>query len=372
MQFTAYTEEHEPLVKAFNTRLRDGGYAWRYAESHVGRYPRREGVPLYEESFLALDRGQVRGGYHLKHQQFAIQGVVDMAAFLQFPVSEGLVDPAYKMVGVLLLRDAVRRQPLILSVGGGGMNEPLPRLEKASNWTVYAIAFFFKVIHASPFFANIAYLRDRGSRRIALDLLRYTGLGWAGLGIAQFRPNQPRDRLQISLEPEFDASWADELWARCKDQYSFIAVRDAVTLNTIYPHHDPHYLRLRILRDGRTIAWAILLDSELKNHKQFGNMRVGAIVDCLAAPRDATAVVSAATDYLQVRGVDIIFSNQTSLAWCDALRRSGFLAGPSNFALGLSPQLAGKLQPNKRTIGSFHLNRGDGDRPTHLFPTVVS
>ncbi len=372
MQFTSYTEELEPLVKAFNARLRDGGYAWRYAESHVGRYPRREGVPLYEESFLALDRGQVRGGYHLKYQQFAIHGVIETVAFIQFPVSEGLVDPSYKMVGVLLLRDAVRRQPTVLSVGGGGVNQPLPRLEKASKWAVYEIPFFFKVIRTSPFFANIAYLRDRGSRRIALDLLRYTGLGGAALRIAQFRLNQSRDTLQISLEPDFDPSWADELWERCKDQHSFIAVRDGVTLSTLYPAGDPHYLRLRMLRNGRTIAWVILLDSQLENHKQFGSMRVGAIVDCLAAPHDATAVVSAATNYLHARGVDIIVSNQTSSAWCDALRCCGFLVGPSNFALGLSPQLASKLQPNKQVIGSFHLNRGDGDRPTHLFRTVVS
>jgi len=365
VQFTPYTEELEPLVKAFNARLRDGGYPWRYAESHMGRYPRRDDIALYEESFLVLDHGQVRGGYHLKHQQFAIHGTIETLGHIQFPVSEGLVDPAYKMVGVLLLRDALRRQPLMLSFGGGGLNGPLPRLEQASGWTVYAVPFFFKVVHPSRFFSNVTYLRTRSHRRVVLDVLGCTGLGWAGIRIAQVRLYRPHDSLQISTVPKFGA-WADELWEQCKGQYSFVAVRRADILNTLYPPGGSRYLRLHFSRNGKTIAWVVALDTQMSGHKQLGNMRVGSIADCLAAPQDAAAVLSAVTTYLQARNVDLIVSNQTNRAWCDALRRCGFLPGPSNVALGLCQQLAAKLNSGTERFGGFHFNRGDGDGPTNL------
>jgi hypothetical protein len=95
-------------------------------------------------------------------------------------------------------------------------------------------------------------------------------------------------------------------------------------------------------------------------------MRVGSIVDCLAAPEDAVHVVNCATDFLQQRGVDILVTNQASSAWCGALAANGYLKGPSNFILALSPQLVHRLLPLKHHAAHIHMNRGDGDGPIHL------
>ena len=104
----------------------------------------------------------------------------------------------------------------------------------------------------------------------------------------------------------------------------------------------------------------------MSGHKQFGNMRVGSIVDCLAEPEDAAAVVDHSSWFLEGRGVDLIVSNQVSTAWGRAFLGAGFMQGPSNFILGLSPMLAARLEPLGLSRKNIHMNRGDGDGPINL------
>jgi hypothetical protein len=108
----------------------------------------------------------------------------------------------------------------------------------------------------------------------------------------------------------------------------------------------------------------VLLDTQMRGHLQFGDMRVGSIVDCLAAPEQAGAVMRAAAGVLEERGVDLMVSNQLHRAWSDALQQAGFRKGPSNFLLALSPALAECV--NGAGDDGFHFNRGDGDGPIHL------
>jgi len=116
------------------------------------------------------------------------------------------------------------------------------------------------------------------------------------------------------------------------------------------------------MRGERAIGWAVALDTAMRDDKYFGDLRVGSIVDALARPEDARAVIGAAARALTGRGVDLIVSNQCHQAWQDALRRSGFLEGPSNFIFAASKKLA-ELTGRYEEI---HINRGDGDGPIHL------
>src|SRR5262249_55579009 len=131
------------------------------------------------------------------------------------------------------------------------------------------------------------------------------------------------------------------------------------TLDALYPPDDARFLRVRTAE-----GWAVLLDTQMQDHKQFGDMRVGAIVDCLAPPSAAGAVVRAATSLLEQRGVDLVISNQLHTAWSRALMDAGFRQGPSNFLLALSPDFAAAA--GAAGDGEFHFNRGDGDGPIHL------
>ena len=102
----------------------------------------------------------------------------------------------------------------------------------------------------------------------------------------------------------------------------------------------------------------------MQDHKQFGDMRVGTIVDCLAPPESAGAIVRAAASLLERRGVDLIVSNQLHAVWSRALLESGFRTGPSNYLMALSPAFA--LAAGGANHDQFHVNRGDGDGPIHL------
>src|ERR1019366_4302358 len=153
--------------------------------------------------------------------------------------------------------------------------------------------------------------------------------GMKALGLGRRLPVTPCD-----LAPAF-APWADEVWERSPPAYALLAQRDAATLERLYPASDPRCLRVRTAG-----GWAVLLDTQMQGHKQFGDMRVGTIVDCLAPPECAGAVIRAAAGLLEQRGVDLIVSNQLHGAWSGALVESGFRSGPSNYLLALSPALA--------------------------------
>jgi hypothetical protein len=64
--------------------------------------------------------------------------------------------------------------------------------------------------------------------------------------------------------------------------------------------------------------------------------------------------------------VDLIVSNQSHAAWCAALRRAGFLQGPSNFLFSASKELAKLLDPLPANIAHIHFTRGDGDGSVSL------
>ena len=371
MEIGPYTPDLERSVRAFNQRLRAGGEAnYRFPESCQPRFPKRKDRNPYQELFLALHAGEVRGGYLLTHSQFSIRGKnACVSCGPQFNLSEGIVDPAYSMVGVILAQDALRRQPLMYALGMGSMDHPLTKLLVAMAWHAFPVPFYFRVISASSFCENIIYLRRRPRARMALDALRYSGLGALGFRLAQTRTPAFHSGFATARVEDF-GPWADALWDACKNNhsYSLIALRDRDTLNVLYPPGDPRFHRLRVTRKdrGEDLGWAVMLHTQMRGHRQFGNMHVGSIVDCLALPENAFAVVRAATQYLEQKEVDIIVSNQSNKAWNKALARNGYLKGPSNYILALSPELTREIQPLEEYEPHIHINRGDGDGPINL------
>lgn len=367
MEIRPYTQDLEPLVRAFNQRLRAGGEQyWTFPESHVPRFPNRSNTNPFQELFLTLDRGLVRGGYLLTHSLFAVRGeIVRIACGPQLNTSEAIVDPAYGLTGALNVRDALRKQPLLYGLGMGGFEERQAKLLASMKWPMHAVPFYFKVLRASRFFANITHLRKKQRNRILLNLARYTGIGLAGLRIAQFRPETRNGWHDMTICDSF-GPWTDEVWNKCKDRYSLVAVRDRATLDRLYPSSDQRFYRLLISRGGKPVGWAVMLDTQMSGHKHFGNMRVGTIVDCLAEPEMASLVVRCATSLLEQREVDLIVSNQANSAWGKALQAAGYLTGPSNFILALSPMLAARVGPMQAAQNQIHMTRGDGDGPVHL------
>jgi hypothetical protein len=281
---------------------------------------------------------------------------------------------------------------------------------KRLGWGMWEVPFHFKVVQPARFLRHIRAVRTSPLRRAALDAAAYSGAGWAAMKmLALFTPSARRLPVcPVDLASGF-VPWADEVWERSRAAYALMAQRDVATLEQLYPASDPRFLRVRAAG-----GWAVLLDTQMEGHKQFGDMRVGTIVDCLAPPESAAAVIRAAAGLLEQRGVDLIVSNQLHGTWCAALVESGFRMGPSNYLLALSPALAeaagegreryltvaaptalppalaaggtdrflrpqagvGKLKlapplqaeaaGRLKPAPPFHFNRGDGDGPIHL------
>ncbi len=367
MRIEPYAETHVAGVKAFNRRMRDKGTRQEIAEHPVPEWlPPAAGETLYQELFVAVDEAGVHGGYILKHQSFWLDGQEVRTADYRYPLSEGIVDSRYGMVGMLTVKDAMRRQPLAFGLGMGSRNEPVARLLKIVKWQMADCPFFFRICRPKRFLRGIEHLRRRPLRRRLLDLLAWTGVGTVAiLGLQTARTLTSGRDAHAGTVLEFEA-WADEIWERSRREYRFIAVRTAHELNRLYPKADSRFCRILIRDAEGPVGWAVFLDTAMKDHKQFGNLRVGSIVDCLALPGAEAAVVSATTNKLSRRGVDMIVSNQLHHAWCTAFRKNGYLRGPSNFIFTAAPQLAAQLQPFSENADKVHMTRGDGDGPINL------
>jgi hypothetical protein len=367
LRIEPYREEHIAAVREFNARLRAGGSEFKFPESPAPEWlPPAEGRRIYQRFFLALEECAVRGAYILKFQDFSFGGEVRPVGYYHLPLSEGIVDPAHRMVGIQLPMDALRREPLLYALGMGGLDRPLPRMLKAMGWALSEVPFYFRVNHAARFLRQIAPLRKTAARRVLLNLAAWSGAGWAGVRAFQLlRAGRATWALAAEAVPGF-GGWADELWEQCRAHYPFIAVRDGATLEALYPAGAPRFIRLKVTGGDGVLGWAVVLDTAMLGDSYFGDMRVGSIVDCLALPENAFAVVYAARRELERRGVDLIVSNQAHPRWSQALHDAGFLQGPSNFVFGASKALAAKLGPVTGGASALFLNRGDGDGPIHL------
>jgi hypothetical protein len=360
-----YRAEHESAVQEFNERLKVAGAEpdlvfFRYFEPRW--LPRSQNKNLYQEYFVATDNGTVRGGYALKWQDFSFaDGSLRRVGYYHHPLSEGIVNKSHAIVGTLLLKDAMNRAPLLFCLGMGGYDRPLPRMLVRLGWAHCAVPFYFKVVHPARFLRQMQPLRNSAVRRWFADLAAFSGVGWAGMKalqtLRQLRSPR-REAFDVEIIEDF-ADWADSLWQQNRSAYAITAVRDRATEQTLYPRTDRHFTRLRIRRGGQDIGWAAV--GERRRDEKYGDMRVGSIVDCWAAPENALPVVEAASNSLQQAGMDLIVSNQSHRAWGRALEHCGFMRADSNFIFSASKGLAALLQPWNEIQSRMHFTRADGD-----------
>ncbi len=362
-----YREEHQTAMREFNQRLRAGGAEpdLVFYESAQPRWlPPTEGSKLYQEFLVAWDNnnGVVRGGYALKHQTFSFAGgSTRSVAYYHHPLSEGIVNKSFAVVGAMLLKDAMARAPLLYCLGMGGYDRPLPQMLVRLGWAHCLVPFYFHVVRPNRFLKGMQALRGTAFRRGLMNLAAFTGLGWAGItAIQSVKQLRAPKAAPFPVERVEDFSeWVNPLWEQAKNHYAMTAVRDYETLCTLYPATDKHFTRLRVRRGGQDIGWAVV--GERRKDEKYGAMRVGSIVDCWASPDDALPVVQAASEALIENGVDLIVTNQSHSRWGRALGHAGFSSAPSNFIFAAGKNLSALLQPFGETQSRMHFTRADGD-----------
>jgi len=373
IKVTPYRKNHESAVKDFNYRLEVGGATepnHRFPTSYNSEWiPHLNNRDIFEDHFLAIDEdGVVRGGYIIKHQMFYILGKLHSITQYRLPISEGIIDKKFMMVGVLLYKNAIKDYPNMYGLGGGGPHQPSQRFIIKARWKLHPVPFYFKILKPNNFLKNI-YLRKNISMGILLYAARFTGLGYLFIKLLNITKTRNNYKAIQPLAEEVDefGSWANDIWNECKSQYSYIAVRDSKTLNLLYTNSPRNFIRLKIMKDDEIVGWSVLLAEDLKGHNYFGNLTLGSIVDCLSLKNHEEDVIFASTILLQSLGVDLIVSNQSFNLWQKSMQLSGYLKGPTNFYFASSPELKKLLHPYQKNIQKIHMVRGDGDGPVNLF-----
>jgi len=368
VEIVPYSPAQRRAVERLNSSLAEAGSEWQFVARE--RPPAPQELAVWEESFVAVADGDVCGGYILKHQKFFLEGGPLEVGSLQLPVSLGEFDSEFAHVSVALLFDAIRRSPRLYSLGLGSEDSKFARLLTAARWRHVTVPFYFSVKSPNRFARNIRLPANKTVVQSALRVLGYTGLADVAFRARRaFVTTRVRTGRLGSVEwrerPDFE-QFAEDLFADNVGAYGFVADRSGRALHRLYPPQEPRYFRLMVEKNGRVIGWALVLDARMTGDKHFGGMRVGSIADCLAAPDDADAVISAADAFLTGRGVDLAVSNQLHPRWGEALTASGYESGPSNFFFYFSEDLANDLDALPDWEQKTHLNRGDGEGPGPL------
>jgi hypothetical protein len=358
--------EDATSIHEFNSRLERAGVTFTFPVRSSELMQRFPGVDApFQAAYVLSDGSAIRGGYILKSEQVFVGAQSLAVGNYQLPLSEGIVDRKYAMVGVQLIKDALGRQSRLYCLGMGNTARPLPRLLSKLGWTVSSVPFLFRIENARNFTREISWLRRKAGVRFLLDFARNTGTlaGIIGLTRLHRRVFAPRTPAGVSFTEVADFSEEiDELFLAVRGDYGLMCDRRAAAMRERLPAKDSKLLRIVLRRSGKVAGWIVVSISQLSSHTQFGSMKLGCIVDGLAALPDVGLLIGEACRRLERAPCDLLVSNQTHPVWIQDLRRQGFFQGPSNFVLALSPPLAA----SRAGVSSAHFNRADGDGPINL------
>lgn len=313
---------------------------------------------------LALDEtGEVRGGFLLMQQPGWLNGSEVPVANYQSPVSEGILDKRYGMVGMHMLRHLEREHPLAFVVGMGGRDRPLPRLLSAAGWQIREVPFLFRIVRPSRVFRQLRPLQARPWLRRAAGWAAGSGAAWLATQVLHARGTLPLGQVWLQATPVARwGDWADSLWERVRDSLSFAVVRDRRTLERLYPLEGGQYSVFTFARGGEVAGFAVCAVAAMRDHDYFGNLHVATVLDVVGVPRSAGALVAALVRALAGRA-DLIVTNQSHQVWAGAFRRAGFASTRSNYLLATSRRLTERIGA---AGGRVHVTRGDGDGRIHL------
>jgi hypothetical protein len=353
-----YSAQHEPAAAAFNRRMRDANAPTDFLLGESSVAPRtRGGVTVTQ--WIAVDgEGQVRGGVLSWDQQGIVGRVVQRVINLQSPLSEGIVDSAYFLVGSQIIKFFLRQTPYVYIVGMGAEDRPLPRVLKAMGWTVCAVPFYFRMIHPARCVRELGPLRTPPWKRIAGTVAAATGAASIGALVLHRATASARNAAAEYAAEEATSwgEWAADAWSAFAPTVRFSVLRDPENLSFYYPFHDDKLKVWRLKRGAAVEGWFALAISKMSANAYFGNLRVATLTDCVGSPNAIRSGCMLAIEEATRLGADLLITNQAYTALQEACLGAGWRRGPSNFILATSKALSKELDPEL-----VYVTRRDGD-----------
>jgi hypothetical protein len=353
-----YGPEHEVSVAQFNARMRAGAASTEFLLPERAVPVRSDAAVRWTQYVARDDTGAVRGGIVIVENPGWLNGRLQTVVNIQEVLSEGIVDRRFTLVAPQLIMTATKLAPYVYAVGMGGQSNPLPRMLQAMGWYVRAVPFYFRMLRVGRCLAEVTAFRSTRVRRLAARALRFSGLGWLGARWLQ----RSRGSVQTLAIDEM-RSWTadvDRIWNAFRERCSFAVVRDSSTL----PVLNGDGVRGFRARDGDTLGgWFSLAVAQMRENQYFGNLRLAVVADALPLPGYEAALLASASDQASRLGCDLVCANLLPSLLQDAARRSGWLAGPSNFLLATSKPMTAAI--DDRTA---YVSRRDGDGLATILP----
>ena len=378
LQFVPLTHNLVQACDEFNERLRQGGFVGSpfncSANRDCGEGPP---APMEFESYVGVDAdGQVRGGYHLRWQFLWLRGERLLGASWAYPISEGIIDKQYAMVGVSVLRDAAKRCEYLYVLGAGGRNGDVFRVAQHAGWEIEDVPFLFRVIKGGRFLRKLPQTQRGPARRLLATMSSATGLAQiatdvlhVGSAICNRGSSSLRPLSKVTIEKVASlAGVANEVWSRVNSQYAFCVVRDGAHIEPSFPVDRTDLHRLVVRHQGSIIGWSVVMREGLSRLQAYlGDVAPGLIVDAFGDTAYASEIVRATTAYLAAQGVDVVITNTSHSRWLAAYKRAGFLTWQSQFPLIVSRSLARRIGDLHVVMPQTHMSRGDGDGVHYLY-----
>ena len=355
------------LIQNFNNELKVNGYSFKLPFSD--KVASKKDFIVNKHFILTENNNLVKAGYTLKQQWFKINADVVKVGYYYNPITAGLFNKKYNICGLLLLNDAEKKNSNLFSLGMGSYSNSLPKLLKALKWKLKKVPFFFRITNPNNFLENINYFKSTKLRSLIINLLQKTGLGWVFIKFIFFTTSLQNSIFNkkneiICKEVNFFNNEVNDIWENTKKNNSFIALRNSEYINSLY--NNDKFIKLRFTENNKIVGWSISLCNKVHNHKFFGNMCLGSVVDNLSLKGKESAIINQTFKFLENKGADLVVTNQSHRLWKKAFWKNGFIRGPSNFIFASSSFLSKKMGFNTRLNNDVHITRGDGDGPINL------
>jgi hypothetical protein len=341
-------------VRAFNERVMRSGVKIPFllSESVSGT------AALDTRPWLLMDGRDVRGGVLVTRHRAVVAGVEREVVNLQSPITEAVADKRYGSLSIWLFRELERRFTYVYAVGMGGTDRPMPRLLRAMKWQVGLSAFRFMPLAPGRVAARIDALRARIPR--PLRPVVYAAGSCAGpLVRSSLRVLGGRSLAEVQPGKDASASVAYS-WGGFSKGIRFGIVRDAAAASELYVASDGE----RVFRAIECPACvAVVRTRALPHTSPFRDLTVATVLELMAP--DATRLMQLSRRLLGQlsRGsADIAIINTTHADTVAALDSTGWLQGPSNYVVALSPPFADAGV----TLDASYVTRTDGDGRLNL------